>query len=159
MKVLILSCDTGQDTTVRHAPWFDAFDRRGNVCEMFDPLTRTKETAHIVSATYSGMLRSAGGVRCALPCRGHMQLNRNNITDIPREYALRRQPASSITSNSFDAVVSTHLFSMEALTAIRRKPDFHVPCFGVLTDYTRIPFSPRPISTGISSRTTISWTR
>lgn len=29
---------------------------------------------------------------------------------------------------------------MEALTAIRKKGGFNIPCYGVLTDYTCIPF-------------------
>ena len=45
-----------------------------------------------------------------------------------------------ITENGFDAVISTHLYGMEALTAIKRKAIFDVPFYGVLTDYTLIPF-------------------
>ena len=45
-----------------------------------------------------------------------------------------------IEGKGFDAVVSTHLFPMEALTAIRKKGGFNIPCYGVLTDYTCIPF-------------------
>ena len=43
--------------------------------------------------------------------------------------------------NHFDAVVCTHLYGMEAMTAIlKRKPSL-IPCYGVLTDYTCIPFT------------------
>ncbi len=142
MKVLILSCDTGQGHNSAARAVFEAFDRRGNVCEMFDPLTLgRKKSAHIVSATYSGMLRKAPAVFGVLYRAGDIYSSTGITSPI---YRANTHYADSlreyITSNSFDAVVSTHLFSMEALTAIRRKPDFHVPCFGVLTDYTRIPF-------------------
>ena len=142
MKVLILSCDTGQGHNSAARAVFEAFDRRGNVCEMFDPLTLgRKRTAHIVSATYSGMLRKAPAVFGVLYRAGDIYSSTGITSPI---YRANTHYADSlreyITSNSFDAVVSTHLFSMEALTAIRRKPYFAVPCFGVLTDYTRIPF-------------------
>ena len=45
-----------------------------------------------------------------------------------------------IETNGYDRVVCTHLYPMETLTAIRKSGDFTVPCYGVLTDYTCIPF-------------------
>lgn len=45
-----------------------------------------------------------------------------------------------ILENGFDCVICTHLYGMEAMTAIRQDPDFTVDAYGVLTDYTCIPF-------------------
>lgn len=36
--------------------------------------------------------------------------------------------------------VSTHLYGMEACTALRQRQKLPVPAYGVLTDYTAIPF-------------------
>jgi len=45
-----------------------------------------------------------------------------------------------ITSNKFDAVIATHIFPMEALTALQRMGAIHCKTLGVMTDYTCIPF-------------------
>ena len=45
-----------------------------------------------------------------------------------------------IEKNGFDAVVCSHLFPMETLTFLRRHEDLPVRCYGVLSDYTCIPF-------------------
>ena len=37
-------------------------------------------------------------------------------------------------------MVCTHLYAMEAMTCIHKKGMLSVPCYGVLTDYTCIPF-------------------
>ena len=37
-------------------------------------------------------------------------------------------------------MICTHLYGMEAMTAIHREGRLEVPCFGVLTDYVCIPF-------------------
>ena len=48
--------------------------------------------------------------------------------------------AAYILQEKFDAVVCTHLFAMEALTSIKARGLLTVPSYGVLTDYTCIPF-------------------
>ena len=45
-----------------------------------------------------------------------------------------------ILQQKFDAVVCTHLYGMEAMTAIYAKTKTKIPCYGILTDYTCIPF-------------------
>lgn len=46
-----------------------------------------------------------------------------------------------IEDNKFDAAVCTHLFGMETLTAIRKRLGKYIPSYGILTDYTVVPFS------------------
>ena len=103
MKVLILSCDTGQGHNSAARAVFEAFDRRGNVCEMFDPLTLgRKKSAHIVSATYSGMLRKAPAVFGVLYRAGDIYSSTGITSPI---YRANTHYADSlreyITSNSF----------------------------------------------------------
>ncbi len=45
-----------------------------------------------------------------------------------------------IADGGFDCVICTHLFSMHTATAVRRAYLPDLPCYGVLTDYTAIPF-------------------
>ena len=48
--------------------------------------------------------------------------------------------ASSSATHGYDAVVCSHLFPMETLTFLRRTRSLPVRCYGVLSDYTCIPF-------------------
>lgn len=45
-----------------------------------------------------------------------------------------------IKDNGYDAVVSPHLYPIETLTYLKRRHRLTVPCFGIATDYTCIPF-------------------
>ncbi|MGN1410082.1 MAG: glycosyltransferase [Eubacteriales bacterium] len=45
-----------------------------------------------------------------------------------------------ITENGYDGVVSPHLYPIETLTYLKRRHGLSVPCFGIATDYTCIPF-------------------
>lgn len=47
-----------------------------------------------------------------------------------------------IVNGGYDAVVCTHLFPAEALTALKRNANLSVPVLFVMTDYTCIPFLP-----------------
>lgn len=51
-----------------------------------------------------------------------------------------RQLREFILARGYDAVVCSHLFPMETLTFLRRHEDLPVRCYGVLSDYTCIPF-------------------
>lgn len=53
-----------------------------------------------------------------------------------------RQLSAFVTENGYDAVVCSHLFPMETLTFLRRHESFPVRCYGILSDYTCIPFLP-----------------
>ena len=45
-----------------------------------------------------------------------------------------------IIKNGYDGVVSPHLYPIETLTYLKRSHGLDVPCFGIATDYTCIPF-------------------
>ena len=51
-----------------------------------------------------------------------------------------RQLNAFIRDNGYDAVVCSHLFPMETLTFLRRWERCDVKCYGILSDYTCIPF-------------------
>ncbi len=45
-----------------------------------------------------------------------------------------------ITENKYDAIVSPHLYPIETMTYLKRRRGLKIPCFGIVTDYTCIPF-------------------
>ena len=61
----------------------------------------------------------------------------------------RKELHRFLGEEKIDGVICTHLYGMEAMTAVRRKEGCTLPCFGVLTDYTCIPFFGEPEMDGV----------
>lgn len=142
MKVLIMSCDTGEGHNSAARALVGAFNRRNIDCTLIDPLIfRGRKASEIVSASYTAMLRKAPALFGIIYKAGDIYSSTRIVS--PVYYANSKYAPGLreyIEDKGFDAVVSTHLFPMEALTAIRKKGGFNIPCYGVLTDYTCIPF-------------------
>ncbi len=142
MKILILSCDTGQGHNSAAHAVEEALKRRNIACAVVDPLTfGSKKTAGAVSATYSGMMKKTPALFGALYKAGGLY-SATGLTS-PVYYAnahYAQKLKEYIVAEAFTSVVCTHLFAMEAMTAIRKRLALHIPCYGVLTDYTCIPF-------------------
>lgn len=142
MKLLILSCNTGEGHHSAALAVQEALNARGVPNDIMDPLSSVGEaTRKRVCELYNSIIRNmpkafgliyrAGElVDSALP--GSPVYFANSL------YASRL--LDCIREGGYDGVISTHLYGMEAMTAIRRKLGVHVPNYGVLTDYTCIPF-------------------
>ena len=142
MKVLILSCDTGEGHNSAAAAVAGALTQRGIESHVFDPLVLAgKYAERFVSGAYTAIMKKAPSAFNALYRAGDIYSS-TGITS-PVYHANARYAANLrafIETNGYDRVVCTHLYPMETLTAIRKSGDFTVPCYGVLTDYTCIPF-------------------
>lgn len=142
MKILILSCYTGEGHNSAAFAVKEALERFGVTCVIADPvLFRSKRAQKFVSSFYNGMIKNVPSTFGILYKAGVLY-DSTGITS-PVYYANASYAQclyQYITENGFDAVISTHLYGMEALTAIKRKAIFDVPFYGVLTDYTLIPF-------------------
>ena len=143
MKVLILSCDTGEGHNSAAAAVAGALTQRGIENHVFDPLVLAgKYAERFVSGAYTTIMKKAPLAFNALYRAGDIYSS-TGITS-PVYHANARYAANLrafIETNGYDRVVCTHLYPMETLTAIRKSGDFTVPCYGVLTDYTCIPFT------------------
>lgn len=142
MKLLILSCGTGQGHNSAARAVEEACRRRQIDCVIADPLSfGHKKTAHMVAATYNGIIKNtprafgviykAGDLFSSTRLRSPVYFANTLYAKTMGEY---------IRDTGFTAVVSTHLFAMEALTRLRKTADLAIPSYGVLTDYTCIPF-------------------
>lgn len=142
MKILILSSGTGEGHNSAAYAVAEALDRAGAAHELVDPLTfRSQRTAKLVTASYNGIIKKTPAAFGLIYRAGALYSSTRLVS--PVYYANARYAGALrdyIDANRFDAVVTTHLFAMEALTAMRRKFGAGVPCYGVLTDYTCIPF-------------------
>lgn len=142
MKLLILSCGTGQGHNSAARALEEACRRRQIECVTADPLSfGQKKTAHVVAATYNGIIKNTPRAFGAIYKAGDLFSNTHLTSPVYYANTLyAKNLGAYITDNRFTAVICTHLFAMEALTKLRKDPRFTVPCYGVLTDYTCIPF-------------------
>lgn len=142
MKLLVLSCATGEGHNSAANALIEAIERRGCTHTLADPLDfRGKKAAKIAANTYNGIIKNVPAVFGAIYGAGALY-SATKLTS-PVYFANARYAdklRAYIEAEHFDAVLCTHLFAMEALTALKKKTDYAVPSYGILTDYTCIPF-------------------
>ena len=142
MKILILSCNTGEGHNSCAKALKKAMDRRGIACEIQDTLALISDTlsqrvsnAYVYSTRGSlfEMVYKLGGF-----VSNNSDSRQSLIYSANKLYAERLH--NYIIDNGFDVVVCVHLFPAEALTALQRNAQLHIPTYFVMTDYTCIPF-------------------
>lgn len=142
MRLLILSCSTGDGHNSAARAVAEEAVRRGITYEIADPVRfQGPRAQRLVTSCYNGMIRRTpkmfgavyklGALYDAAGWRSPVYWANSLYTDKLQKY---------ITDNGVDAVVSTHLYGMEAMTALRRHTALRTPSVGVLTDYAVIPF-------------------
>ncbi len=142
MKILILSCFTGEGHNSAAKAIAARLETEGHEAVIADPVAFSSDKAqHFISSFYNNMIRKRPSAFGLLYKAGAIYTS----TKLPSPIYYANSSYSEalgryITKNNFDAVVCTHLYGMEAMTAIRKHNPDSVPCFGVLTDYTCIPF-------------------
>ena len=142
MKILLLSCSTGEGHNHCALAVKEALDARGHETSFLDmlhmfgapgPLSFDKILNHISTKAPDvfGMMYHAGVMYSATGVTSPVYMA--NIRHA-------RQLNAFIRDNGYDAVVCSHLFPMETLTFLRRWERCDVKCYGILSDYTCIPF-------------------
>lgn len=142
MKFLLLSCSTGEGHNHCARAVADALEAIGAKTEFLDmlnmfgdpgPLSFDKLLNRISTKTPEvfGMMYHAGSMFSSTGVTSPVYLA--NIRHA-------RQLNDFIRQNAYDAVICSHLFPMETLTYLRKHGMHGVRCYGVLSDYTCIPF-------------------
>lgn len=142
MKVLILSCNTGQGHNSAGLAVKEELDRRGIPCEMKDALSFARGRAsHTISGAYIGVATKAPSLFGKIYQLGGLISSSKRKSPVYYANARYASPLKSyIEENGFDTVVTPHLFPAETLTRLRRRGELSVSCYAVATDYTCIPF-------------------
>lgn len=142
MKILILSCDTGEGHNSAALAIAEVLDMKNIPYEMADPIAfHNQRASRIVASTYNNMIKKVPTAFNVIYKAGNLYSDMNLASPVYHANALcARDLQAYIDENNFDIVICTHLFAMEAMTAARRKMNSRTPCFGILTDYTCIPF-------------------
>jgi len=142
VKVLVVSCDTGGGHNAAAHAVCEDLEAHGHVAtflELYD--LRSHRATRRASGLYVWSTRHPsvfGGTY-----RIGDSFNRHVNHRSPVYYHNRRSSGlleTAIAEGGYQAVVATHLFAAEALTALRIHGRAPLPLVGVETDYTCIPF-------------------
>lgn len=142
MKVLILSCGTGEGHNSAAYALKSRFSERNIECEVADVLRfKSEKSKNKICDFYNnfinktpllfGVAYTLGGVYDALKLP-------SPVYSYNAKYAGKL--LIYISENKFTTVICTHLFAMLAMTAIKRGCFLPVKVYGVFTDYTSVPF-------------------
>lgn len=145
MKILMLSCSTGEGHNAAGEAVREAMKKRGHQADLIDVMSLGGEKCrHDVSQAYIdtvkyapwffGFLYILGGA-----ISGHSTLEHHSPVYWANSF-LADKLASYIKWGGYDAVVCSHLYAAEILTCLRQRDRLDIPFISVGTDYTLIPF-------------------
>ena len=142
MKILLLSCKTGGGHDAAANALKEEFIAQGHEAFVFDYLTLAGEkVAKRVADFYVKTVQTAPqafGYAYNLALFVGKHVKRSPIYYFNRKMIKFLTPY--LKAHRYDAIVCTHLYPMETLTAMIRENIPLPPCIGVMTDYTVIPF-------------------
>ncbi len=142
MKVLILSCNTGQGHNSAAMAVKEALELQGAECTLRDALSLSgKNTSKLaenlyvsvtthIPAAFGGIYR-LGALISNSRVKSPVYWGNTRYAEFLRDY---------LTDGGFDAVICSHLFPAEALTCLLRRGELSVKTYAIATDYTCIPF-------------------
>ena len=142
MKTLILSCNTGEGHNSAAKAIYEEMKKRKLPCEFVDALSfANRKMANLVVNSSNKMAIKVPKMFGLMYKTGDLVSNTIIKSPVYLGNALyAKKLYNYITKNNIDIVISSHLFPMEALTFLKNKYNLKAKCYGILTDYTCIPF-------------------
>lgn len=142
MKFLILTCSTGEGHNSAARAVAESLSKRDIACEIADPLDfKNPKAAKRASKLYSRTIKYTPLLFGTLYAVGRAYDRLRLPNPIYRYNAGCAEKLSEyIKNNGITHVVCTHLFAMHSITEARRNFELSSPSYGVITDYTAIPF-------------------
>lgn len=141
MKVLILSCDTGEGHNSAAFAVCEYLKSVNVDCEVVDAMAlKSRKASKMTASAYLHVIKIPFLFRIIY--NAGMTLSNSKLKS-PVYFAnkhYRQHLYDYINENGFDAIITTHLFPAEALTALKRENRLNVPTITINTDYTCIPF-------------------
>ncbi|MDR7871628.1 MAG: glycosyltransferase [Tissierellaceae bacterium] len=142
MKILILSCNTGEGHNSAANALYKGFTNYGIECEIADTLLFSgKRNTKLVTTSFNSIIKRAPKVfGAAYEVSGMYSSTKMNSPIYYANTLYGKKLFRYIADKQFDTIICTHLFAMESMTYIRKKYPLNAKCYGVLTDYTCVPF-------------------
>ena len=142
MKILILSCNTGEGHNSASRALKEEFDSFGIECEIKDTLSfASKKISDYISNIYIQMALKAPNMWGKIYNAGK-NFPRTRAKS-PVYYAnslYSERMAKYINKNDFDVLVMPHLYPGEAATYLRKRGKIKAKLYMVATDYAPCPF-------------------
>ena len=144
MRILLLSCNTGEGHNATARAIMEVLEARGAVCELRDVLAcQSPRLSKFISAGHVRLYKYAPKLFDV----GYRAFERSepDPEDPSFVYKLLRFSAGRVlellAEGEFDAVICTHVFSGMVMTEVRKAFRMRIPCYFVATDYTCYPMT------------------
>ena len=126
MKILILSCDTGEGHNSAGRAVREAAELKGHTVEMMDMfLLSGKRTSHAVAGAYVGIVKHIPFFFGFIYKVGMLISSSRRKSPVYFANALLgKKLASYIAKHDFDIVVTPHLYPAETMTYMKKKKTF-----------------------------------
>lgn len=143
MRVLLLSCNTGEGHNSTAKAIMEVLQARGVVCELSDVLAcLSPKFSKFICNWHARIYKYAP----KLSDKGYRAFEKNSGE--PDEYTPVYELLSfgagklydMIAAGDYDAVICVHVFSGLMMTEVRRVWNVQIPCYFVATDYTCSPY-------------------
>ena len=141
-RILILSCFTGEGHNSAAKAMHSAFDALEVPSRIMDPVSfQGKHAQHFISSFYNGMIRRTPKAFGALYKAGALYDATGWVSPVYLANAAYAERLNRfLEAQRYTDVVCTHLYGMEAMTALKKRGKSGIPAYGIMTDYTCIPF-------------------
>ncbi len=142
MKVLILSCSTGEGHNSAAKAYLEYLQSQGIEAEVQDtmglvsPEAKERSSEIYLFSTRTKLFEMA--YRAGSVVSNALETSKSPVYYANKLYCDRLH--DYIEQNGFDVVVCVHIFPAEAVTALKRKGKLTAKSVFIMTDYTCIPF-------------------
>ena len=142
MKILILSCNTGEGHNAAGHAVEEAALARGHEVNFVDAMQLGKRhTSRLISGLYIGIVKHLPWFFGFIYKLGMLISNRHFKSPVYWANAKLAKPlASLIEEGNYDIVVMPHLYPAETITYMKKHNMLPVKAVAIGTDYTCIPF-------------------
>ena len=142
MRVLILSCDTGEGHNSAGRAVKESVEKQGGEAVMLDMmLLKGKKVSRAVSRSYINVVKCVPGLFGFIYKLGSLISSPKRKSPVYFACALvAKSLRRYLEENDFDVIVTPHLYPAETLTYMKKKGWLSQSVVAVCTDYTCIPF-------------------
>lgn len=142
MRILILSCNTGEGHNAAAKAMKQRIEYEGHDAEILDfMLLKSKRASDIVSNVYINTAKYTPRLFGAAYRLGlAISSDRRKSPIYWSNHFMGKYLKDYLAKDPFDAIIVTHLYPAEALTYLKRRGELTQKVLAVATDYTCIPF-------------------
>lgn len=142
MKVLILSCNTGEGHNSAGKAVKEYIESQGDLAEFRDMMMLGgKRTSKVVGGAYVNVVKYCPLMFALLYRLGRMISSSKRKSPVYFACSLLgKRLKKYLEENEFDVIVTPHLYPAETLTWMKRKGILIQKTVAIATDYTSIPF-------------------